>query len=93
MSTAAPKWASDGNEPESSDTITRGPTADSNEIKSSPSQSRMAVHNDASIDDEVSEVPFSHRCREYHSSMVMIILLFTFSQFTHQFIHTTVNGP
>jgi copper chaperone CopZ len=73
--TAAPKWASDGNkpesseattigaqsgdgnEPESSDTITRGATADSNEIKSSPSQSRMAVHNDTSIDDVVSERP------------------------------------
>ncbi len=111
MCTAAPKWASDGNkpesseattigaqsgdgnEPESSDTITRGATADSNEIKSSPSQSRMAVHNNTSIDDVVSEVLFSHRCREYHASMVMIILLFIFSQFTHQFIHTTVDGP
>ncbi|CAM6008634.1 unnamed protein product [Sphagnum balticum] len=61
VSTATPKWASDGNEPESSeattigaqsgdgnepdssDTITRGATAVSNEIKSSPSQSRMAT--------------------------------------------------
>lgn len=47
--------ASDGNEPESSDTITRWATAYSNEIKSSPSQSRMAVHNNTSIDDVVSE--------------------------------------
>jgi hypothetical protein len=80
VSTAAPKWARDGNEPESSDTITRGATADSNEIKSYPSQSRMAVHNHTSIDDVVNEVLFSHRCREYHASMVMIILLFIFSQ-------------
>jgi hypothetical protein len=72
VSTAAPKWASDGNkpesseattigaqsddgnEPESSDTITRGATADSNEIKSSPSQSRMAVHNNTSINNNTS---------------------------------------
>ncbi len=93
MSTAAPKWASDGNEPESNDTITRGATAVSNQIKSSPSQSRMAVHDHTSIDDVVCEVLFSHRCREYHTSMVMIILLFIFSQFTHQFIHTSVDGP
>jgi hypothetical protein len=79
VSTAAPKWASDGNEPESNDTITTGATAYSNEIKSSPSQSRMAVHNNTSIDDVVSEVLFSHRCREHHASMVMIILLFIFS--------------
>jgi len=83
VSTATPKWASDGNEPESSeattvaghsgdgnepqssDTITRGATAVSNETKSSPSQSRMAVHNHTSIDDVVHEVLFSHRCREY----------------------------
>ncbi len=75
MSTAAPKWASDGNEsessgattvgaqsgdgndsPQSSDTITRGATAVSNQIKSSPSQSRMAVHYRTSIDDVVCEV-------------------------------------
>jgi hypothetical protein len=75
VSTAAPKWASDGNESESSgattvgaqsgdgndstqssDTITRGATAVSNQIKSSPSQSRMAVHYHTSIDDVVCEV-------------------------------------
>jgi hypothetical protein len=73
LCTAAPKWASDGNKPESSDattigaqygdgnetdssdTITRGATAVSNGIKSSPSQSRMAVHNHTSIDDGVHE--------------------------------------
>jgi copper chaperone CopZ len=55
VSTAAPKWASDGNEPESNDTITRGATAVSNQIKSSPSQSRMAVHDHTSIDDVVCE--------------------------------------
>jgi hypothetical protein len=65
VSTATPIWASDGNEPESSDTITREATADSNEIKSSPSQSRMALHNHTSIDDGVHKVLFSHRCREY----------------------------
>ncbi len=85
MSTATPKWASDGNEPESSeattigaqsgdgnepdssDTITRGATAVSNEIKSSPSQSRMAVHNHTSIHHRVPLVLFSHRCREYQN--------------------------
>ncbi len=85
MSTATPKWASDGNEPESSEattvaaqsgdgnepqssgTITRGATAVSNEIKSLPSQSRMAVQNHTSIDDGVYKVLFSHRCREYQN--------------------------
>jgi hypothetical protein len=85
VSTATPKWASDGNEPESSeattvaghsgdgnepqssDTITTGPTTVSNEIKSSPSQSRMAVHNHTSIDHVVPQVLFSHRCRGYHN--------------------------
>jgi hypothetical protein len=85
VSTATPKWASDGNEPESSEattvaaqsgdgnepqssgTITSGATAVSNEIKSSPSQSRMAVHNHTSIDDGVHKVLFSRRCREYQN--------------------------
>jgi hypothetical protein len=40
--TIGAQWG-DGNVPESSDTMTRGATADSNEIKSSPSQSRMKV--------------------------------------------------
>ncbi|CAN5967003.1 unnamed protein product [Sphagnum jensenii] len=73
VSAATPKWASDGNEPDSSEattvaaqsgdgnepqssgTITTGATAVSNEIKSSPPQSRMAVHNNTSIDDGVHE--------------------------------------
>jgi hypothetical protein len=57
----------DGNEPQSSDTITRGATAVSNEIKSSPSQSSMAVHNHTSIDDGLPEVLFSHISREYQN--------------------------
>jgi hypothetical protein len=85
VSAATPKWASDGNEPDSSEattvaaqsgdgnepqssgTITTGATAVSNEIKSSPPQSRMAVHNNTSIDDGVHEVLCSHRCREYQN--------------------------
>ncbi len=85
MSTATPKWASDGNElqsseattvaaqsgdgnePQSSDTITGGATGVSNEIKSSSSQSRMAVHSHTSIDDVVHQVLFSHRCRDYQN--------------------------
>jgi hypothetical protein len=73
------KIGSDGNEPESSEATTvgaqsgdgndspqsRGGTTVSNEINSSPSQSRMAVHKHTSIDDVVCEVLFSHRCREY----------------------------
>ncbi len=55
---ATTKWASgDQNEPQSSDTMTRGTTADQNEIKCSPLQSRVAVLNlSTSIQDVVSEV-------------------------------------
>jgi hypothetical protein len=77
---ATTKWASgDQNEPESSDTMTRGTTADQNEIKFSPLQSRVAVLNlSTSIQDVVSEVVlFSH------ASMVMLVLLFIVSQTTH----------
>ncbi|KAH9544067.1 hypothetical protein CY35_13G097600 [Sphagnum magellanicum] len=52
---ATTKWAGgDQNEPESSDTMTRGTTADQNEIKCSPLQSRGAVYNlSISIQDEL----------------------------------------
>ncbi|CAK9863379.1 unnamed protein product [Sphagnum jensenii] len=55
---ATTKWASgDQNEPESSDTMKRGTTADQNEIKCSPLQSRVAVLNlSTSIQDVVSEL-------------------------------------
>ncbi|CAM6078742.1 unnamed protein product [Sphagnum tenellum] len=66
---ATTKWASgDQYEPESSDTMTRGTTADQNEIKCSPLQSRVAVLNlSTSIQDVVSEVrdPF-HEHLEAH---------------------------
>ncbi|CAM6069138.1 unnamed protein product [Sphagnum tenellum] len=69
VSTAAPKWASDGNEPESND-ITWAPAV-SYQINTHPSPSRMAVHDHrmavhdhTSIDDVVCEVLFSHRCRD-----------------------------
>ncbi|CAK9863386.1 unnamed protein product [Sphagnum jensenii] len=54
---ATTKWAiGDQNEPESSDTMTRGTTADQNEIKCSPLQARVAVLNlSTSIQDVVSE--------------------------------------
>jgi hypothetical protein len=47
----------DGNEPQSSDTMTRGTTADQNVIMSSPLQSRVAVLNVSTpIQNTVSEV-------------------------------------
>jgi hypothetical protein len=47
----------DGNEPKSSDTMTRGTTADQNVIMSSPLQSRLAVLNvNTPIQNVVSEV-------------------------------------
>jgi len=59
VSTGTPKWASDGDEPESSEATTVA--------GHSPSQSRMAVHNHTSIDHVVPQVLFSHRCRGYHN--------------------------